>query len=266
MGPVVSIAGFLTAGQAWIFSTWRAFGAIEALWLAGALLAVCAILFRVARRVILRALPVTLIVALLGYAAYLALRPMIVPSAGNVPLMQALLAGGVIAAGWIVTFAVQELRAEQTRRATEIEILVALRAELFDYLADARRDDLREEGQAVVERILGGPTSEPYHPFIPTPKVPRVFDALAGQMHLLPDPPLAAVIAAHSQMGDVLSFGRDLQQDDFRALPSARRAAVYRDFVSMRIEAEALAREATDAINRALPLRRRVSAPGDRGT
>ncbi len=230
---------------------------------------------RVARRVVLRALPVAILFALLGYAAYLAFSAQLDPKiADDLRMIQAVIAGGVVAAGWIVTFTVQELRTEQARKATEEEMMIALAFEIMDALK-ADFMDWARFGE-IWQKIAGSPdeperpsvggsggdsgggsggarAGEVYHPFIPTVKPTPVFDALAGQAHLLPAAPLAKLITYYTQMADVAAIVNDMRGDGFRTLPSDRRARVFLTAYEMQRNAREFGHDALKAIRTALP-------------
>jgi hypothetical protein len=230
---------------------------------AGAILVLYGALSREARRVILRTVAVAVPAGLLLAAAILATLPLAATAGDPTRLWQAGIAGGIIAFGWVFTFAIGELRSEQARRAREKEMLVAIREEILDALGDIQRDDLRQMSADLEESILTGEGGGPYHPFTTTAKQMTVFEALSSDSALLPRRPLPAIIAYQAQARDVLTLSRDLQRDEFRSLPAARRARLYRHFMSMRIEAEDLAIDAVRAINRELPFDR-VAVPHKR--
>lgn len=215
-------------------------------------LALYAVFSRAARRVVVRALFVALPVGLLVFAVFKLIPPDLVTAADEGPLVRALVTGGVIAAGWIVTFAVQELRTENQRLSKQTELMVAMRAEILDFLQDSHRDDIAREGRDVAARIRSAPPDDPYLPFVPTAKKLTVSEALAGELPLLRKRPLSAVVAFYTQVNDVWELSKDLQRQDYAALPPERRARAYEHYVDMRLEAEDLAYEAVKLINRAL--------------
>lgn len=225
--------------------------AVGAVLRAAALLAIYAVVSRAGRRVLLRAVIVALPVALLGFAAFRGIVGFADPAA-NADVMRALIAGSALAAGWIVTFAIQELRNEQQRLSRQVEMLIALRAEALDYLQDVGRDDIASEAEETAAKIERGDGQTPFQPFIPTAKRLAVFAALSGDLPLLRQDCLAPIVAFFTQVEDVHAMSQDMQREDYRSLPADRRARMYRHFAQMRKEAEELGFDAVAAINRQL--------------
>ena len=96
---------------------------------------------------------------------------------------QAVIAGVFLAAGWWVV-AWQNRRRDDRLRAERVrDVQRALFAEIRAYLAVLHRDDVAAYGARIAERI----TSEPgYFPVIPSEKNDAIFNAIVGEIHVLP--------------------------------------------------------------------------------
>jgi len=210
--------------------------------------------FRVLVRVALVALP------LFGLGA-LILHHLALDFANNDRLMPALLAGGVVALGWLVTFGVQEYRRDADYRRRQIDVMTALQAEIYDILLQAAETDTRQQGRELANDIAIGKNGEPYHVFSPTAKEMVAFAALAEHLDVLPDKTVQPIVAFYTQTNDLRQFSIDLQRPDHHALSAVRRSAVYDTYVQMRVRSEALGHQALAAINDELGWFRRIDAP-----
>lgn len=227
-------------------------------------LSVISLFARAARRVVVRAAFVALPVGLVASGIYAYLVQMSPNGELSADIQRGLATGGVIAIGWIVTFAIQELRSEQVRRASEIELMTALFAEIDDARSNYSKDDLRADGEKVASRIEDGDGQSPYFPFVTTPKQSVLFDSVASQLHTLPRKPLFHIVAYYTQAKDVRNMATDLQRPEFRDLAPETRAKAYRDFVSLQIKAAELADTALDAIIAELPFNQKTEKSSTR--
>jgi len=220
------------------------------------LLVVYGIVSRPARRVTLRVAAVGIVVGLVAYAVFQMVPK--ITGEDSVRLTQALLAGGVIATGWMVSFAVQELRAEQTRVTAETDLLLAMGAEILDVLLDTNIQDRKKKTEQTLALIEAYAPRAPYYPFITTPKSSAIFDSLAAQIPLLPREALFKVVANHTQVRDVSALAGNLQREEIQALSKERRKKIYLDYSDMQILATNRARTALSEINKAMARRRRI--------
>ncbi|MBY6004355.1 hypothetical protein KUV62_10575 [Salipiger bermudensis] len=224
-------------------------------------------------RVLWKAALVAAPISLLGLASVLALLPVIdgIETGGAQNpryLYQGLMAGGVVAAGWVFTFLVQTWREESARDKALNETLLALRSEVFDYLSDLLElwerpapDRASEEarlkaliatmlghdarGRSVAQRIA----EEGYEPFVPSGKEPVVLTTLAPNLQLLPDDVMQPVIGFYTQLGDVQRLAQDLNGAAYRRLGRARRAEIYFDFEEVRLQTVRVGCQAWLALN-----------------
>lgn len=247
---------FLLGGLGVALWRWRATGTLAnaevIVPVAVFLIALYSAISEVAGRVVWRAFLVSLPLILLGYAAYLSFEPKFAPEEKRF-LYQGLMAGTVVAAGWVFTFIFHTHREEASRHRTLTELMLALRSEIFNYLDDLERNELTlEKVDETVDEILKGEGQTPHHPFIPSGKRAIVFDILSQSLGLLSSETLQPVVAFYTQLQDVETMAHDLQKDSFRQLSAQRRADIYRDFGQMRLRAEQAGCRAWIALNDAL--------------
>ena len=240
---------------------------------AGVLLVAYCIFDAKVLRVLWKAALVAAPISLLGVASVLALLPVIdgiqAEGAQNPRyLYQGLMAGGVVAAGWIFTFLVQTWREESARDKALNETLLALRSEVYDYLSDLLAIWEREApagaatearlqaltavmlghdaaGRSVAERIA----ADGYEPFVPSGKEPVVLTTLAPNLQLLPEDVMQPVIGFYTQLGDGQRLAQDLNGAAYRRLGRARRAAIYFDFEEVRLQTVRMGCQAWLALN-----------------
>ncbi|WP_417742693.1 hypothetical protein [Salipiger sp.] len=240
---------------------------------AGVLLVAYCIFDAKVLRVLWKAALVAAPISLLGVASVLALLPVIdgiqAEGAQNPRyLYQGLMAGGVVAAGWVFTFLVQTWREESARDKALNETLLALRSEVYDYLSDilalwererpagaAPRMRLQgvtaamlghdKAGRSVAERIA----ADGYEPFVPSGKEPVVLTTLAPNLQLLPEDVMQPVIGFYTQLGDGQRLAKDLNGAAYRRLGRARRAAIYFDFEEVQLQTVRMGCQAWLALN-----------------
>ncbi|WP_335948465.1 hypothetical protein [Salipiger bermudensis] len=224
-------------------------------------------------RVLWKAALVAAPISLLGVASVLALLPVIdgiqAEGAQNPRyLYQGLMAGGVVAAGWVFTFLVQTWREESARDKALNETLLALRSEVYDYLSDILAIWEREAPasaapearlQALVAAMLGHDAAsrsvaeriaaDGYEPFVPSGKEPVVLTTLAPNLQLLPEDVMQPVIGFYTQLGDVQRLAQDLNGAAYRRLGRARRAEIYFDFEEVRLQTVRVGCQAWLALN-----------------
>lgn len=167
-------------------------------------------------------------------------------------IQQALIAGSFLAAGWLLTFFLRELSAHLAEVEKSEDLQETLRAEIFDY-SYSLDDDLEA---AVTELELavaaGEAAGTPYHPYFPRVSEPVIFNALVGDIYLLPAKVTDHVVQFYAQLSDIRLMVEDLQSEAYRGLNATRRLQGYRDYLDIRATGAELAQDAVDALNASL--------------
>lgn len=155
-------------------------------------------------------------------------------------VMQAAVAGGFIALGWIVTFLTQEYRRQQERREMRIEIHMALRAEINDYVVRHSYDGLKRHVARVTDLIRrgGDDPDSAFFVFTPKTRAMAIFSALAERINHLSPRTTDPVVWFYSQLADVESFAEDLRSAAYARMDADRRARAYADYIQMIVEAK----------------------------
>lgn len=158
---------------------------------------------------------------------------------------QAVIAGLFLAFGWWVV-AQQNRRRDAGLRAERVrDVQRALFAEIRAYLAVLRRDDVATYGEGIAQRILSEPG---YFPVIPTEHNDAIFRAIVGEIHVLPRDTVDPIVLYYSQLNAIVAMIEDLRQLDISKIGAERGASMYRDYISMKIEALELGSNALAAI------------------
>lgn len=160
---------------------------------------------------------------------------------------QAVIAGLFIAAGWWVV-AWQNHKRDARHRASRVrDVQRALYAEIRAYLASLRRDDVGEYGARMAEKIL---TEPGYFPVIPTEHNNAIFRAIVGEIHVLPRDTVDPIVLYYSQLNAISALIDDLRELDVAKIGPERAANIYRDYISMKLEALELGDHAMTAIRK----------------
>lgn len=158
---------------------------------------------------------------------------------------QAVIAGVFLAAGWWVV-AFQNRKRDANLRAERVrDVQRALFAEIRAYLAVLKRDDVGAYGAQMVDHILGQPG---YFPVIPTERNDAIFRAIVGEIHVLPRDTVDPIVLYYSQLNAIGAMIADLRELDVAKIGAERAASMYRDYISMKIEAMELGDTALEAI------------------
>lgn len=158
----------------------------------------------------------------------------------------------VVVLGWVLTFFMQEYRHERERIKQEMDLQLALRAEIWDYLHSADRTDLLRSRDMVAQKILKWGDDMPFHPSIPQEKSMMIFSAFVQNIDRLPPETVDRIVQFYSQMNDVELFYSDLHSDSFMQMPAKRRSKAYAHFIDMKINAGERAAAAYRCLNKSL--------------
>ena len=123
----------------------------------------------------------------------------------------------------------------------------ALFAEIRAYLAVLQRDDVAAYGARIAERIISEPG---YFPVIPSEKNDAIFNAIVGEIHVLPRDTVDPVVLYYSQLNAIVAMIADLRTLDLARIGPERAASMYRDYIAMKVEAMEMGYSALDAIRR----------------
>ena len=150
-------------------------------------------------------------------------------------IQQAMIAGLVIAVGWLTTAIFAELAKARSRAERLRDYHKAIYAEIGNTLESLWDVD---ETQVYVDQIVKRMQEEAgYVPFIPREQHDHVYDAVITEIDVLPRQTIDAIVAYYSLIKSVSAMAEDMRGETFRTLARDRRLAMYSDYVGMRKQA-----------------------------
>jgi hypothetical protein len=141
----------------------------------------------------------------------------------------------------------QERRADRDRRNEKIrDFQIAIRAEIRSELLNLSRFDYEDLLSEVEQKYL---SEKGYSVTVPRVAPNIVFDALVGEIHILPETVIDPVVLYARQRQAVESLAEDIRSPSFQTLSADRQLAIYRDYLRMWQAWRDFAREAEEALN-----------------
>lgn len=135
-------------------------------------------------------------------------------------------------------------RAERVR-----DIQTALRAEMRSHRQTLEVFLDEQRGANVIAQIMNEPG---FSPFVPHEVGPFIFDAVAGDIHVLPGSVIDPLVLYYRQWRALAGTIEDMRQPSFALLAPQRKAAIYGDYLAVGRYAAELANHAIEAVNRSL--------------
>jgi hypothetical protein len=171
-----------------------------------------------------------------------------------VPVLQAMVAGAFVAMGWLVTHALTAAREARQRRQRQVDLQLALRAEIAAHLAVLQRDDLPKLKEEMLARMAtrvhdAAGRLVPFVPLVTTENNDSVFRAHLADIAILRPEAIDPVVVYFSQIAAIQAFAGDLRGPSFAALSAERRAAAYGHYLEMKIDAIEMATTAIAEID-----------------
>lgn len=155
-------------------------------------------------------------------------------------LQAALIAGTLVAGGWLVTFLVNGYRHEREAERRAQDTLYALQSEIFALVDKLDNQDIDATAVQTQARILDGEGQDAwgrareYHPFATTESTPIVFEAVAGNIPSLAPRTVKAVLRFYAEYTDLRTLVTDSRSDTARALSRERRTALHEQLTKRR--------------------------------
>lgn len=154
----------------------------------------------------------------------------------DVRLRQAALAGLIIAAGWLATFIFQEERRQRDRNEQELDLLLALRSEVFTIVEKLDKHPITQQAKEVERNIAMGGDDETgaYFPFSASESPATVYDAVSGQLHVINAATLEPVLRFYAAFSELGTMVADTHRPEFFRLEAARRITLHKELVQQR--------------------------------
>ncbi len=164
-------------------------------------------------------------------------------------LVAAAIAALVTMIGWYVGYQ-HERRLDNGRRAERIrDCKIALRAEISCHVPRwIMQDDAGHVDQMARQILAGAGRTPSFTPFVPKETANPAFEAIVGEIQILPGDVIEAVIRYYQQVDVIAQLAEDMRGERYTALEAERKIDVYRDYIELRSEAGRLAIDAIDAL------------------
>jgi hypothetical protein len=88
-----------------------------------------------------------------------------------------------------------------------------------------------------------------------------LWQSVAGEVHILPNDVIDAVVVYFSQLETIRLFADDLRADPVRSLDAGRKISMYEDYINMAKYLVVLATEAEQVLARSLKLAPYLNTP-----
>jgi hypothetical protein len=125
----------------------------------------------------------------------------------------------------------QERKADRQRREEKIrDFQIALQAEIRSELANLQRFELDALLAEVESRYA---KDQDYSVIVPRIAKHVVFDAIAKEIHILPEAVIGPVVFYARQRQVVEQLAEDMRDASFKGLAPERQLAMYRDYLGM---------------------------------
>lgn len=159
---------------------------------------------------------------------------------------QAIIAGVVIATGWLTTAIFNELGKAQERAEKLRDYHKAIFAEIRNSLAAMYYEGEAETHAAeIVERMQDDPN---FVPLIPREHHDFIYNAILENIEVLPRATIDAIVAYYSLIKSVSAQADDMRGEGFQKLEQTRRILMYQDYFETRKRAFAIGQYALKLI------------------
>ena len=170
----------------------------------------------------------------------------------------ALIGAAVFGVGWLMTDQ-RDRRVERARRRSQIaDIQRALLAEISAHVHQLEVNRL----EAHREDMLGRMRQDPgFVVLVPADTHETVYRSLLPDIHLLPGPTVGPVVLYYNQIIAIANLAADIRSDRYASISAERRAAIYGDYIEMKIVALRMGQDAIAALTRGIERATRGEPP-----
>jgi hypothetical protein len=150
-----------------------------------------------------------------------------------VEMWQAMIAGLVIASGWLTSAIFNELARARTKAERMRDYHKAIYAEIGTAM-----DTLFNGGEAesYTNHIIARMHEDAgFVPFIPREKHDFLYEKISANIDVLPRQTIDAIVAYYSLTASISALADDMRSDRFQSLGADRRIEMYRDYAKMRV-------------------------------
>lgn len=155
-------------------------------------------------------------------------------------ILQAVIAGGFVAVGWVVNGRRNRREARNLRAEKKRDVHRALYAEISSYMNTLWDEELLTSHGALICDKMQQDTD--FVPFIPREHNDKVFDTILPQVHVLPRQTIDPIVIYYTHVKAISTLIDDLRDADFKTMSAQRRIAMYLDYIAMKKQALVMGR------------------------
>jgi hypothetical protein len=150
-------------------------------------------------------------------------------------IWQAVIAGAFVSVGWLVNGWQNRRSAAHLRKEKLRDFHRAIHAEIGTNLANLWDEKRLESYSAgLIEKMR---EDDGFIPFIPRERNDFTYDALIGDIHILPRQTIDPIVVYYSQIKSIAALADDMRGAGFKAMAQDRRIAMYGDYIEMKKQA-----------------------------
>ena len=176
-------------------------------------------------------------------------------------IVAVLISSIVTVAGWFMALRHERLREAERRQERIEDIQTALLADIRSSSHRFSGTDLDLHLREIEARISRAMPAEAYTPFVPREPGSLLWPSVAGEVHILPNEVIDAVVIYFSQLETIRLFAEDLRADQFASLNPERKIEMYGDYIKMAKYLVDLAEEAERVLARSLDIKPPINSP-----
>ena len=151
----------------------------------------------------------------------------------NSRTQQAAIAALMVASGWFAGFMLREISQQIGRTERLRDLHRALYSEIQHNLDNlGSEDDLKAHAEKMLARMEEG---DGFVPFIPRERNDTVFQAVVGDLHILPRTSIDPVVRYYSQLAALDAMVEDTRGETFKEISPRRRGEIYSDYIALRM-------------------------------
>ena len=153
----------------------------------------------------------------------------------NSRLLQAILAGGFLALGWVFNGRQNRREAARLRAEKLRDFHRAIYAEIASYMDNLGGSEALE---AYRDGIVANMQADAaYVPLIPRERSDEIFRALVPEISILPRVTIDPIVVYYNQITAIEELIQDLRGERFRDLSVERRVRMYQDYIGLKLQA-----------------------------
>ncbi|MEO9827369.1 MAG: hypothetical protein ABJF50_23435 [Paracoccaceae bacterium] len=150
-------------------------------------------------------------------------------------VVQAVLAGGFLALGWVFNGRQNRREAARLRAEKLRDFHRAIYAEIASYMENLGSSEALEAYR--MDIVAKMEADESYVPLIPRENNDTIFSALIAEISILPRVTIDPIVIYYNQITAIEELIQDLRGERFADLSVERRVRMYQDYIGLKLQA-----------------------------